>query len=126
MQRSPGVDVDVTEVGLQPDLLANAREPLVDKEVFGGRASSRCLFEHLGGVQDAGNEAVVALWKRMAENRCEELGGEVVDGELGRKSEAIDLDGSHVVSLVVEVAVGGHVDGVGFDVMVQELLTSGD
>ncbi|KAG9571578.1 hypothetical protein KCU71_g75, partial [Aureobasidium melanogenum] len=94
VQRGPGVDVNVTEVGLQPDLLANAREPLVDKE-------------------------------RMAEDRCEELGREVVDGELGRKSEAIELDGCYRVFLVVEVAVGGHVDGISFDVMVQELLTSG-
>lgn len=40
VQRGPGVDVSVTEVSLQPDLLSNARKPLVDSEVSGGRASS--------------------------------------------------------------------------------------
>lgn len=118
MQRGPGVDVDVIEVSLQPDLLSNARESLVDSEVSRARTSSGGFLEHPGGVHDAGDEAVAAVWKRMAKNVCEEDVRKVVDGELRRMSEAVELDESHALLLVVEVAVGGHVDGIGCDVMV--------
>lgn len=62
----------------------------------------------------------------MAENGCEKEVGEVVDGKLWRKREAIELDRCHALLLVVEVAVGRHFDGAGCDIMVKELLCNGD
>lgn len=112
VQWRPGIDVNMTEVSLEPHLLANMQELLVDEEESRGRACGRGFLEHLCCVHDAGDETIAAVRERMAEDCCEEILGEVVEGGFGagemEVGEVGKGTGCHAVLLPFEGAVSSH------------------
>jgi hypothetical protein len=108
-QRGPGVHVNVTKVGLCPDLLAHTRELLVDEEEARNRACSGSLLEHSCGVHDAGRETGATFWKRMGKNCGEEGVRQVVETWfLKLDIQVVGMIGHPALHLVLEVLVRGH------------------
>ena len=108
MQSVPGINVDVIEVGHQPDLSSNLEKFLVDEEELGGRASGRGFLEHLGCVHNVGREVIAAFWQGVAEDGSQKGFGEVVEGRRKRRTRVSKIVVAQVILLPLEIAVGGH------------------
>ena len=111
MQRGPGVDIDVAEVGSQPDLSAYTVELLVDQQegwTWTGRGS---LLVHLGRVHDAGQETIATTGERMAEDSGQEGFSQAVESRNTRlEGEALKVFAQADLQLVLEEIFGTHHD----------------
>jgi len=109
VQRGPGVDIDVAEVGSQPDLSAYTVELLVDQQegwTWTGRGS---LLVHLGRVHDAGQETIATTGERMAEDSGQEGFRQAVQsGDARLEGEALKVFAQADLQLVLEELLGTH------------------
>ena len=111
MQGGPRVEVDVAEVGGQPDLSAYTVELLVDQQEVWTWTGRGGLFVHLGRVHDAVQETVATTGERMAEDGGQEGFRKAVQSRDARlEGEALKVFAQADLQLVLEEIFGTHHD----------------